>query len=940
LPHFAIMQAWKDSDNEGDASRAYAAVTAQLNSWTSPKVGTRSSNWSVCEEDAVQWMETSMSPPPSESLTLSIPLTPQRRSPDNESSTPGTPIMSNSAKKSSGEKVSLHDLMTVETVPNDVPGNATTDEYRLHHDAFLRFIRARNAIYHQFSLSGAECCQKDELAIDLDYLQTLAIDQYPIWSLLVKLRSLGLDAIWMDDTENVRNVQQKFLSETVSSASGPALRTHAELVQDLYGETAPMLLKRRKAILEWLEDNAAKKDIKHPRKISSSQIMWPASTKALRSRLGNKRPDKIQSVHPDAPLLISEKATPLFGTDGKSDKDLLQACLLYILSGRLEKATELCRAHGQPWRAAVWQGGEPFKIDTLLDREEQTMTILNSGNPSRILWKSHCRKLARATSDEESAIYAILANDTHTALSNSCLRSWESGLYVCMSSMVGRLEDELIRLYNSEIRKAGLVFPGSDNEREEIDYLATANEPMFTEASIITTLRSSPFKGMQGETIEQEIMAAFIQGRNSVVSLLRNRWLKSSEKPLLRTMTHLLFFLYSLAEKPESSIEVDGLKDMVEGSILHYIHQLSERPDLVQFSVVYASMLPTETMLEFYPKLLTNVQVPDERRLLWEKMKDLFEEGMDLRIIKSVVKLMLTDKDLKNIQKCQAIGWLCFTQCHYEEALNCANSLVRQLLLRNEEQVANEFLWQYFPKMVQSNDKEGFVSTKREHDALQVYLEANEAFERWKECMMNSTAECEINDIDQTNLNEIERDISLSMKKRSIIEEKQKVAQKVIFAANTAQCKLDEVLTFGGGWLQEYEDDDDVEDDEERQRQEELKKLQSELIPQIVFMAHNVYDETATWMKTMLEDAIPILGNNTREVLSVLDPNVDEVSSTPLAPLYWLHHAEALVEKVASEEYNVYDSFGGRFLKTFLGHMENVTIRLLEESAIVSEGVQ
>jgi len=271
-------------------------------------------------------------------------------------------------------------------------------------------------------------------------------------------------------------------------------------------------------------------------------------------------------------------------------------------------------------------------------------------------------------------------------------------------------------------------------------------------------------------------------------------------------------------------------------------------------------------------------------------------------------------------------------------------------LLNDEKYVANQFLWQYFPKMVPSNDKEGSVSTRREHDALQVYLEANEAFERWKDCMVNSTAKCKAKDIDQTNFNEIEKDISLSMKKRRIIDEKQKAAQKIIFAANTAQCKLDEVLTFDGGWLQEYEDeydvgdaenwlqeyeDDDVGDAEER-RKRELKKLQSKLIPQIVKMAQDVYDETATWMKTMLEDAIPVLGNNTREVLSVLDPNVDEVSSTPLAPLYWLCHAEALVEKVASEEYSVYDSFEEEYLKTFLDYMENVTIRLLEESAYVS----
>merc|ERR1712176_207822 len=170
---------------------------------------------------------------------------------------------------------------------------------------------------------------------------------------------------------------------------------------------------------------------------------------------------------------------------------------------------------------------------------------------------------------------------------------------------------------------------------------------------------------------------------------------------------------------------------------------------------------------------------------------------------------------------------------------------------------------------------------------------------------------------------------SLSMKKRHVSDEKRKVAEKIIFAANTAQHKLDEVLTFDGGWLQDYEYDDDLENDEERQRQDELRKLQSKLIPQIVFLAHNVYDETAKWMKNMLEDAIPILGENTRDVLSVLDPNADNTSSTPLAPIYWLYQAKGLAEKVASEEHNIYDTFGDQYLELFLINMQNVMLQLL-----------
>lgn len=921
-------------DDDVEASRSYAAVSAQLESWTSPKVGNLASNWGVYE-DAVQWMETSPLGKQKDHISPSIDVTPPR-SPIDGDSTPGTPIMSNSAKKSTIGQLPI-DLMDVPSISKAFSASATSDNYRLYHDAMLRFLRSDQATNQLAILGESQSNSKDQLMIDLEYLQTLAGDNNALWSLLLKLRSLGLDAIWMDDTESTEGIQQRHISDTLQKLSSPKLlHTHAQVIQSLYEESSPMFFRRRKALFQWLQENNARRDIKLPRKISSSQHMWPESTKAIRR--GITRPDKIQSVHPDAPFLISESREPLFGGDGKHEKDLLQACLNYILAGRLDKATQLCKAHGQPWRAAVWQGGQPFMIGTIPNKEKQSMVDVNMGNPCRLMWKSQCRKLASVTVDEEAAIYSVLANDTQKALTSPCLRSWESGLYICLSSMVERLEDELIHLYNAQLRKSGRVLPGNNFEQEELDHLlATANAAMFSEKSIMNTLASSPYEEMKGKTIYQQIMTAFIQGRAAVISFLQSQCSQSEDEQTLRTVTHLMLFIYSLSTRPGSPVQMDGLGKLKEDCLLRYLDHLATRPDLVQFSVVYAAMLPTDTMLNVYPKLLTKVQVPSERKELWEQMKELFKDGVDLRILKSIVQLMIADKDLNNVQKCQSIGWLSFTQDHYEEALKYANAIVRQLLLNEEASVANEFLWEYFPRVVQSEEQEGLISTRREHDALQVFLEANEAFENWKECMTETSETpsfCKKDELNKSKLNAMEKEIALSMEKRQIIEEKQKVSGKIIDAANAARCKLNEVLTFDGGWLQEYDDEDDIESSDEIQRAKELKQLQSELIPQVVFMAHNVYNETATWMKNMLEDAIPLVGNTENEVLCVLaQDGGDSPTTTPLAPLYWLRHAEGLAKRVASEEYNIYDCFGQKYLRRFLGYMEDVFIRILEESA-------
>lgn len=896
---------------EDAASKAYAAVTAKLDSWTSPKVGKLSANWRTYEESAIEWMETTMGPEPMAALT------PQKR-PAHENS-PDTPVTSNSAKKPD-RSVSPLNLLEIPTFPPIATATFATDDYHMYHDALWRYKQGKRSIEQRMDL--APTAAKNELAVDMDYLQTLAVDSN-LWSLLAKLRSLGMDALWMDDTLMAKRQQQIALSDTFARLSRSPVCTHAHLIRNLYGETSSLLMQRRQLLVEWMQECAAQKEVTVPKPQSQ---MWPDSTKALQHNM--QRSGKVDSIHPDAPLLVSESGEPLFGNDLRADTELLTACLQFILAGRLDKAMDLCKAQGQPWRAAIWQGGRPMEITSYANDETHSMVHVSLGNPERILWKSQCRKLAKKTWGAESAIYAILANDVHTALASPSLRTWEQGLQVCMTSLVGRLEDDLLHRYNGHLRKTGRTFPGSDYEQQEMEHLlATANVASLDEYTIFDTLEANPYKGMRAGTLLQKLIAAFIKGKTAVQQVLTSAWIQDTDKPLLRTMTHLLLYLDSLSS---FRIDVPGLADMKNSVVLEYVRHLAANPPLTKYTTLYTSMLPTPTILEVFPTLLTTIQVPEERNLIWKQMKDLFENGVELDILKRVVRLILKDANSSDVCKCQSIGWLCFTPEHYGEALVCANELVRQLLLTDKSHVASEFLWDYFPTIVQEDTFDHVISAKREYNALLVYLEANAAFDRWKECMMEMFPESSPSTLNISALNEQEKGIARQMEKRRIVEEKREAGRKVIDAANVAQSKLDEVLTFDGGWLQEYEQDDDVDSPDEEKRQAELEKLQGRLIPQVVFLAHNVYSETATWMKTMLEDAIPVVGMDTKEVLCVLD-EVGELS--PFAPIYWLKHAHALANKVASEEYSVYDAFGEKDLQHFLELMEDVTIRVLEETA-------
>ena len=253
--------------DEDDASKAYAAVSAKLDSWTSTKVGKMSSNWRTYEDDAVEWMETIMA--------QNITLTPQKRPANDAVSPSSTPVTSNSAKKPD-RSISPLNLMDVPIFPP--AAKFANDEYRMYHDALARYIRCKKSM--QYRMDVAVSSDDNEVALDCDFLQSLATDSQ-LWSLLAKLRNLGMDSLWMDDSSVAKRQQQIALLDTLARLSKSTGTTHAQLIYNLYGETSTLLMQRRKALVEWLQGVTAEDEIKLP---SPQSEMWPDSTKAPPTR--------------------------------------------------------------------------------------------------------------------------------------------------------------------------------------------------------------------------------------------------------------------------------------------------------------------------------------------------------------------------------------------------------------------------------------------------------------------------------------------------------------------------------------------------------------------------------------------------------------------------------------------------------------------------------
>jgi hypothetical protein len=129
----------------------------------------------------------------------------------------------------------------------------------------------------------------------------------------------------------------------------------------------------------------------------------------------------------------------------------------------------------------------------------------------------------RGASSDEGAIAAILSSHLKNALSNQSLRSWEKGLYATCRSIMGRLEDELLHVHNTNRRVMRPPFPGTDYESQEREQLfATSEVASMTEADIIKVLASTPFEEMRSDDIVTEASATFLVDKGTIAEYMQN----------------------------------------------------------------------------------------------------------------------------------------------------------------------------------------------------------------------------------------------------------------------------------------------------------------------------------------------------------------------------------------------------------------------------------
>ena len=137
----------------------------------------------------------------------------------------------------------------------------------------------------------------------------------------------------------------------------------------------------------------------------------------------------LTELDPDA---TSRQKRPLHVDDQNYENAFLECVFVYLRSGCLEEAIQLCRRCDQSWRAASLRGGLFWHNPHL----EGDSVLQPAGNINRGLWKSACQRLAtdERVSVCERAIYGALCGNAR-ALLPMC-RSWEDVVWAHYSALI------------------------------------------------------------------------------------------------------------------------------------------------------------------------------------------------------------------------------------------------------------------------------------------------------------------------------------------------------------------------------------------------------------------------------------------------------------------------------------------------------------------------
>lgn len=537
-------------------------------------------------------------------------------------------------------------------------------------------------------------------------------------------------------------------------------------------------------------------------------------------------------------------------------------------------------------------------------------------------------KTARRAPPLEAAISAVLANDIPSCLASPHFRKWSQALGALFMGIWGRLEDEVLVKQNTERRKEALPFEGTEYPQKEQEQLVSTSQLAgITEDRAMIMLRSSPFEEMKGNGVFERAMAAFLEGKSSIVAYCKQETAfvfgedqdETAQLAHLRFLTHLMCFLESL-QVSTTPIVLPDLTKWKNQVLSQYVLYLESRPELWSYVTLYVSLLPDKQRLEWFPSMLAKVLDDSERQTFLRDMQGYFPQDI-LPILRSTVRLCLNSHAAPDDIKIHSLRWLLMDETHAEEAIICSNLLLRQFFLDKEDDkldLAMDLVNDTLPENLVVGCRS--ANARVEHMAFLAYLEAYHTFGQWKERLIGiSTAVDDRLQIDINNLVPAEQEIAKQRRVREWTRQKRDQCQSLVEAADQARMVLMGTLMYGGGWLAVGEDES-VATEEERTRRRDMEEIQSRYLILAVNLYHEVCEETASWLSRTLDDAMDIMSRRQAQE-SLKDPLYQ--------PDVWYQHALDLAVVLADDRYGIHKAVGVNALKEILVKLSETAVSKL-----------
>ena len=622
----------------------------------------------------------------------------------------------------------------------------------------------------------------------------------------------------------------------------PFNKSDKENVDALFDKQAKV--RSCQCVIDWLE-NCAQESINHYREnvhffsdraVACENTLSKLKKKECGISFGSERP-MVDEMDPDAPVRQNKLLDDL---DKDDERRLLQTLFLCLRGGKVDEAQEICRTHGQSWRAATLEGWRLHHDPNFSNVTEDGSLAPIQGNMYRDIWKSVCWNMAQEPKFDihEKAMYGVLSGNLRAIL--PACKSWSDHLWAHFKVAVDVWVEQEIRLQQSTPRTM-------ENLPQEYWDQFTDSDNIFKKIESYEDVRS------ESQEWYHVIQKLIILGNIEELLEIMTQWIHTDRANLnthlIRFMAHLVLFL--------RNTRPGFMEDYVNVILETYVEELIQGNNKLLVAH-YTSTLPPDSQVMWCAKFLEGVTEAEEKQQCLELAR---EAGLNIpAITKTVVENIRSHdvvdftQDLQTIntainqedrKKIESIDWLVFDSYQRSEAIKQANAIMRSFVAVKKLTAAKEVLNKLPPDSIdivvevwvrQTGTTELSPEDNnclREFICHKAYLDAMDSFNDWFNTY-HHTKPTKPTVLHGATFTE---KVAHEHRVKQYEADMDRWHHNLISQTRMTKKKMYNVLLFtDGGWMVDQKEEEDLDGN----RQQQMMSLRQLVLPGLCFLLHNI----------------------------------------------------------------------------------------------------